>query len=132
MRGIISNVQAGLAWVTLVAVIAQFLLAGIGIFDAGSFQAHRIVGYLIGLAAVLLLPLALAGRLGQARIGLSAVLLALVILQIALVTSGQPWIEALHPVNALAVLGVSANLARLGAAPARRPGRATAPDHAVS
>jgi hypothetical protein len=111
MKLTISRVYAGLALVAMAAVVLQFFLAGVGIFGAGSIQAHRVIGYIVTLAAVLLLLLALVGQMGRPRIMFSAVLLLLLIVQIALIESKQPWVEALHPLNALAILGVTAQLA---------------------
>ena len=117
----ISRAHAGLALVAMAAIVLQFFLAGIGIFGAASIQAHRITGYLITLAAVLLLVFALIGQLGRPRIMFSAILLVLLVVQIALIESNQPWIEALHSLNALAILGVTAQLAMRGR-DARRSG----------
>ena len=112
MRIIISKIHAGLSFLTLAALVAQFFLAGLGIFGAEPCDAHRINGYLIELGA-LLLALGLIGQLGRARIEMSAVLIALMI---ALIEAGQPWIEALHPVVVLPIMGVSFQLAPWGQA----------------
>lgn len=114
MRDIIAKMHGALSWVIVAAVIAQFFLAGLGLFGAASFRAHMTNGNLIALASLVLLVLALVGRLGMRRTGLSALLLALTIVQNLLVR-GPSLIAALHPVNALAVLGVSVALARSGA-----------------
>lgn len=124
MRKAVSMAHLGLTWVVLAAVVAQFFFAGLGAFGAASYSLHRTNGYLIVLGALLLLLLALAGWLGRARIGLSALLFALTIVQVVLATAVPPTLAALHPVNALAILGVTAQLARRGApsrAPAPRP-----------
>jgi len=114
MRNVVSKVHGGLAWVVVAAVVAQFFFAGLGLFGATTLQAHRTTGNLIGLASLLLLVLALVGRLGRARIGLSALLLVLTIVQNLLVR-GPSLVAAFHPLNALAVLGVAFYLARSGA-----------------
>ena len=126
MRKIVSRLHAGLAALTLVAVIVQFYLAGVGAFGAGSYQAHRINGDLIALASILLLVLALAGWLGRARIALSAVLVGLMVLQMALPNVSPRWIAAAHVLNALAILGVVVQLFRLSVAPGRSRERAPA------
>jgi hypothetical protein len=113
MRNAVSRVHVGLAWVTVAAVIAQFFFAGLGIFGATGFGVHQMVGYLVILVSLILLLLALAGRLGNMRIGLSALLLVLTVVQ-SMLPSGPAVIAALHPVNALAILAVVGNLARLG------------------
>ena len=127
MRKIVSALHGGLAWIVVAAVVAQFFFAGLGIFGAASYQAHRITGTLIGVAALVLLLLALGGWLGKARIGFSALLLVLTIIQMLLVR-GPALLAALHPVNALLILGVAVNLARIGmAAGARTIARAADP-----
>jgi hypothetical protein len=114
------RLHAGLALVVMAAIVLQFFLAGVGIFGAGSIEAHRVLGYVITLAALLLLVVALIGRIGRQRIIFSAVLLVLLVVQIALIESKQPWIEALHPLNALAILGVTAQIAMRGRGSGRR------------
>jgi hypothetical protein len=113
MRNTLSKVHVGLAWVTVAAVVAQFFFAGLGIFGATGFGVHKMVGYLVIPVSLILLVLALAGRLGKVRIGLSALLLVLTIIQ-SMLPSGPAVIAALHPVNALVILAVVGNLVRLG------------------
>lgn len=111
MRGIVSTVYAALAGLVLVAVVAQFFLAGVGVFGALSYQPHIIDGMLVAAASVVLLLLALLGGLGRPLVLFSALLVILMVVQIALIESGSAWLEALHPLNALAILGVSVHLA---------------------
>lgn len=111
MRKVVSRMYGGLAWVILVAVIAQFFFAGLGVFGAAGFGAHKMTGYLVEAASLILLILALAGRLGRMRIGLSALLLALTIVQ-GLLPSGPALVAAFHPLNAVAILLVALMLAR--------------------
>jgi hypothetical protein len=113
MRNVVSKVHGGLAWIVVAAVVAQFFFAGLGIFGATTLQAHRTTGNLIGAASLLLLVLALVGMMGRMRIGLSALLFVLTIIQNLLVR-GPSLVAALHPLNALAVLGVAVALARSG------------------
>jgi hypothetical protein len=93
-------------------VLVQFFLAGAGAFGATSFTAHKLLGtILIGLAAVALL-LALFARRFQRH---TAVLFGVTLLQGLLGTLGadtQAWLGGLHAVNALAVMGAAATLAR--------------------
>jgi hypothetical protein len=70
---------------------------------------------------VILFPvLALAGRLGRRLIGLSMLLVFLTIVQVMLpsLRGNAPWIAALHPINALALMGISAMIRRNGRAEA--------------
>jgi len=113
MRKVVARVHRGLAWMILAAVIAQFFLAGLGIFGAAGFDAHMMTGNLIGVASLILVILALVGRLGGATIGRSALLLVLTIVQ-SLLPRGPSLIAALHPVNALAILFVALLLANVG------------------
>jgi hypothetical protein len=110
--------HVGLAWVVLAAVVAQFFFAGLGIFGAAGFGMHKMTGYLIEVAALLLLLLALIGGLGRVRTGLAALLLVLTVVQ-SLLPSAASLIAALHPVNAAAILAVAGTLARRGMEPMR-------------
>ncbi len=113
MRDQFARVHIGLAWVILAAVCAQFFFAGLGVFGAAGFGMHKTTGTLLVVASLLLLIVALAARPGMVRIGLSALLLALTILQFVL-ARGPSLVAALHPVNAAAILGIAATLARRG------------------
>jgi hypothetical protein len=70
--------------------------------------------------AILFPVLALAGRLGRRLIGLSMLLVVLTTVQMLLpsLRGGAPWIAALHPVNALVLMGMSAAIGRNGRAKA--------------
>jgi hypothetical protein len=84
------------------------------LFGAASFEFHRTLGYLLAVPVILLLVLALAGTLGWRLIGLSALLVLLTVVQIMLpsLRGTASWIAAVHPVNALALLGISATIGR--------------------
>lgn len=133
-------------WVTIIllAVIVQIGAAGYGAFYADTkvghntnntitqkqfdhgFGAHIALGYLILLASILLLLLALAARPGRTRILQTLALPLLVILQVVLGVSGgsTPAVGALHPVNALLILGLAGYLARQAWQQARQAPRA--------
>jgi hypothetical protein len=114
MRTVISRIHMVLGGITMLLIVLQFFLAGVGIFGAGDIEMHRVIGYIITLIAAALLLLALAGALGRQRILFSALLLVLTIVQIALIESNEPWIEAFHPLNGLLILGAGAQLMRHG------------------
>ena len=120
MQRIISQIHQWAARIFLVGLLLQFYLASTPIFGAGSFQPHRMLGAALTIIAFLFPVLALAGRLGRQLIGLSILLAVLAIVQMALpsLRGAAPWIAALHPVNALALMGVSARIARIGRAEA--------------
>jgi hypothetical membrane protein len=110
----ISRIHMILGGITMLLIVLQFFLAGVGVFGAGDIEMHRVIGYLIALNAAALLLLALAGMLGRQRILFSALLLVLLIVQIALIESDEPWVMAFHPLNGLLILGAGAQLMRHG------------------
>jgi Family of unknown function (DUF6220) len=103
------------------AVVVQVALAGYGAFYAvdkaddndsvskhtieHGFNAHAILGTLMVVVMLLLLIVALAGRLGSRWVKWSAALLLLGILQIVFAAIGAavPVLGFLHAVNALAI-----------------------------
>jgi hypothetical protein len=93
-------------------VLVQFFLAGAGAFGAISFDAHRALGTILIVLAALALPAALAAHRFRRH---TAVLFGFLLLQGALGVLGsdtQAWFGGLHAVNALAVMGAAATLAR--------------------
>ena len=101
----------GLQALAMALIAAQFFLAGAGAFGATSFDAHKAVGSLLVLVALLgLLAAALARRL----VGHAALFLAVTVLQLVLGTLGtdEPWVGAFHGLNAVVVMGVGGTLAR--------------------
>ena len=105
----------GVAWLFLACVVVQVFLAGLGVFaGAQNFALHRDFGYLFGLLTLVLLFLALGGRLGRRWVGLSALLLVLFALQSVFVAlrGAAPVLAALHPVNALVIFYVAQLVAR--------------------
>ena len=99
----------GFAVVYLLGVVAQFFLAGLGVFGATSYDAHRALGFLLGLVAVVLLVLAVAAKLPRPLTGLALLLVLLSIVQIVLIQIDIEEVKALHLVNALAI-GLVANM----------------------
>lgn len=117
MQQIMAQSHHWVARIFLAGVLLEFYLAGAAIFGAGlSFGPHRMLGSGLAILVLLLLVLALVGRLGRKLIGFSLLLLVLTIVQMALpsLRGNVPWIAALHPVNALALMGISALLRRNG------------------
>lgn len=105
----------GVAWLFLACVVVQVFLAGLGVFaGVHNFSLHREFGYAFGWLTLVLLLLALGGRLGRRWIGLSALILVLFALLSVFVALREvmPALAALHPVNALAIFGVALHLAR--------------------
>jgi hypothetical protein len=123
-------VRNGAAWVYrvlitvfAVAVLVQFFLAGLGIFDAipegdeqttqtiweDKIDPHAAVGHILQMGSLLLLLLILIAWTGARSIGATFLLAVLLILQIILAAVGEdtPAIGALHPVNAIVILALS-------------------------
>lgn len=112
----------GLVTLFLGALFVQVFFAGAAVFGATSFAPHGILGTLLVLVSLVVLILS---ALARQQVKLSAALFGLTVLQMVLVRLGDvsPWISALHPVNALLVIGCASGLlqrARAGdSAPAR-------------
>ena len=117
-------------WVGLVfiAVVVQVGFAGYGAFfvahnvDKGvvneskfedGFGLHAGFGYLVVLAGLVLLLIALAGRVGKPKVVRSAILFGLLIVQVLLAWFGFeiPAIGFFHPINALAIFALSGSMA---------------------
>src|SRR6185503_13119803 len=114
----IAQIHRELARIFLAGLLLQFYLAGTGMFGAASFSPHRMLGDALTGLVILFPVLALIGRLGRKLMGLSLLLVFLTIVQIMLpsLRGSVAWIAALHPVNVLALMGVSATIRRSGRA----------------
>ena len=103
-------ISRALAWLLITAVVVQFYTAGLGIFGGASFLAHRIIGSLSALVALLLLGSALVARRGRA-VGFFALGCALLTvfqpILIFVVRPRLPEMAAIHPVLGL-VIGILA------------------------
>jgi hypothetical protein len=120
-------------WASLVSlsIIVQVGLAAYGAFNAvdksddkgtigkhavsDGFDAHTALGYIILLAAVILLVLAYVGRGtgSPGRVRWSWLILGLLVVQVLLAWAGDatPWLGILHGMNALAIAGFAGSLA---------------------
>jgi Family of unknown function (DUF6220) len=117
-------------WISLLAlaVVTQIAFAGYGAFytvekvhDASinedvfedGWGLHIGFGYLVFLATVLAVILALLARPGKRVVLMTVGLLALVMVQIVLAWIGgeAPAVGALHPINAFIILGLVGTLA---------------------
>jgi hypothetical protein len=97
----------GLAVVYLAGVVVQFFLAGLGTFGATSFDAHQAFGLVLALLTLILLVLAVVGKVPRLLIGLAVILLGLNVLQMFLARVDVEEVAALHVVNALAIVFVA-------------------------
>ena len=74
---------------------------------AGDFGAHIAIGYsVMGVLALVILVMAIVGRLPRGHLGLSLLLFVLYIVQTALpnARTSAPLFAALHPANAMVLL----------------------------
>jgi Family of unknown function (DUF6220) len=97
-----------------VCAIIQVFLAGLGVFDDPSaFITHRDFGYLFSWLTIVMVVLALVGRLPRRYAGLSALLFVLFILQSVFVAmrDSMPAVAALHPLNGFLILAIAILLA---------------------
>ena len=88
-------------------ILVQVFLAGLGVFSSpASFITHREFGYLIGWFTLVILILAVAGRMGRRIVGLAVVALVQMALQsvFILIRTELPAVAALHPVNGVLLL----------------------------
>ena len=94
----------GLAALYLAAVIVQFFLAGLGVFQATDYDPHSVLGFIIGIASLALLVVGLMARLPRVMLGLTVLLVGLNVLQFILPNIDTGEIAALHPVNGVAIV----------------------------
>ena len=107
---------AVVASIFIACLVVQVFLAGLGVFDSPSaFLTHTTWGYVIEWLTVVMLLIALFGRLGRRLIGLTALTLVQMVLQSVFVAVRDdfPMVAALHPVNGFGVLLVTVVIARL-------------------
>jgi hypothetical protein len=90
--------------------VIQVFLAGLGVFDSpNAFITHRNFGYMFGWLTLLLLVVALVGRMPRRYVGLAVLILVLFALQSVFVAvrDDMPAVAALHPLNGFLILGVA-------------------------
>lgn len=76
------KVFVGLAWLFVLAVAIQFLLAGLGVLGGESMEAHRQWGFIVlHLIPILMFIAAIVGRMGRTVLGLTGALFLFVFLQ---------------------------------------------------
>ena len=109
---LIHGLQRWLVRLILTAVAAQFVLAGAGAFGAASFKPHTAIGWV---TAALCLIAVVVAALGRRELPASALLFAVVAVQVVLGVLGEKtsaWFGAVHGLGALIVAGAAVNLAR--------------------
>lgn len=113
---IVRSVYSVLIALFLLAIPVQFFFAGLGAFKAfkgaSAWDPHLILGDLLTLLALLILLTGLASRLPRPLLILTIVFFVDMVLQFALAQSKDSLkgIAALHPVNALVLIGLAGML----------------------
>lgn len=113
-----------LAWLFVLAVAIQFLLAGLGVLGGESIEPHREWGFIVlHLIPILMLIAAIIGRMGRTVIVLTVVLFLLVFLQPLFVDPElhPRWLRSLHVLNALFIFALGYHLAQRGTWRTGRP-----------
>jgi hypothetical protein len=111
------KIFVGLAWLFVLAVAIQFLLAGLGVLGGESMEAHRQWGFIVlHLIPILMLIAAIVGRMGRTVLALTVVLFILVLLQplFADPELDPRWLRSLHVLNALFIFALGYHLAQRG------------------
>ena len=115
--GVARKFFVGFAWLFVLAVAIQFLLAGLGVLGGESIEAHRQWGFIVlHLIPILMLIAAIVGRMGRTVLGLTAALFLLVFLQplFADPELDPRWLRSLHVLNALFIFALGYRLAQRG------------------
>jgi len=126
MTDIARQVHVWAAWLFAAGVLVQGYLAGAALAQlggSGDFGTHLNIGYTLGIVALAVLVLAAVGRFPRSQVGWSGLLLILYVVQTSLpyLRADMPGIAALHPANAMVLLGLAVVIAVRG----RRLMRAT-------
>src|SRR4051812_30994433 len=115
------RIRFGLVVLFLVGIPVQFYLAGRGVFGASNYDAHKSVGdglHLVTLLAFLVTFFGADMRNGR-DIGLGFGLFVLMTIQAIIPSFEHPNLGALHPLNALLLLGLAVHLLMRDRAPAQ-------------
>ncbi len=102
-------------WLFVAGVVTQFVLAGLALFDSGLiWDIHVDVGFSIGYLLLFNVIFGLLGRLPRAAWGRLGLLFLMYVIQTILpsLRDSVPWIAALHPINAAAILWLGVSYAR--------------------
>jgi len=115
IRAFIRSAYVVTIWLFVAGVIAQFILAGLALFDTSRiWPVHVDVGFTIGYVLLLNVVFGLLGRLPRAAWGRLGMLFLLYVIQTTLPSLRHvvPWIAALHPINAAIILWAGVAVAR--------------------
>jgi hypothetical protein len=97
----------GLTAIYLLGVLVQFFLAGLAVFGSTDWDPHAGLGFVLSISTLLLLVLAVVGRLPRRLILVTLLLVGLNALQMVLPHIDVSELAALHPVNAVAIVFVA-------------------------
>ena len=109
-RSIARTAYPVVAGLFVACALIQVFLAGLGVFDnPNAFITHRNFGYMFGWLTLVLLVIALVGRMRRRYVGLAALLLVLFALQSVFIAlrADMPAVAALHPVNGFLILATA-------------------------
>jgi hypothetical protein len=108
------QIYMGLAWLFVALVVLQVFLAGAGIFGnfGSDLDPHRGLGSLMQLVSIILLLLALVGRMGKTIIWVTVALVATMILQSVWVHVDSRWVKAIHPMMSIMIFAAAHMLAQ--------------------
>lgn len=106
------RLRLGLVALFLIGIPVQFYLAGRGVFGAGSYDAHKRVGDIMHLITVLAFVVTLFGADMRNRrdVALALGLAVLMTIQAIIPSFDHPNVGALHPLNAILLLGLAVHL----------------------
>jgi heme A synthase len=113
-RSIARTAYPLVAGLFVACAVIQVFLAGLGVFDdPNAFVTHRNFGYLFGWLTLVLLVIALVGRMPRRYVGLAVLILVLFALQSVFVAlrDDMPALAALHPLNGFLILGTATYIA---------------------
>jgi hypothetical protein len=109
-RSIARTAYPIVAGLFVACALIQVFLAGLGVFDdPEAFITHRNFGYMFGWLTLVLLVIALVGRMQRRYVGLAVLLLVLFALQSVFIAvrTDMPAVAALHPVNGFLILATA-------------------------
>ncbi len=118
MRRFLRYTFLGFTSLFLAAIVVQVYFAGLMLFgQEGGRGLHEGTGYILGTAGALFLVLPAVARAGATTIVLGVVLALITFFQpnLTFARDDLPLIAALHPVNALLIVALSALLVRRAA-----------------
>jgi hypothetical protein len=100
----------GLLWIIVVAAGLQFYLAGLGLAVLGgeSIEPHQALGSFLVIPVVLVLLIAIIGKMGKYYIGTSVALLVVLLLQSVWIhATDEGVVKAIHPLGGLIFFGLA-------------------------